>query len=224
MNVYIFGGVGTKYKHVSHLIKLYKSMNLNPYFFEAPGLLSSGLFRPKEIDKFSNIYAKLFKDKNKPFIIHSISGSNWLTYDINKKIKANGIIFEAGPISPTIDTLHKYFIFVYNVNIPYFFLEIFMNILNIPKEDKYWYNRGKNIKPIKNTLTLIGNQDILIDKNKIYNSFINMNMNKDITKSININQNNNKLYIFKDTQHSNIYKKNTNNYIKFIKEWFNNII
>lgn len=217
-NVIILGGIGTKKTHIKNLIKLYKNLNLNPIFYQANGILGNHLYKP---DKFKIKTLKIIEDldyKKKPYIIHSFSGSNWLAYDINSHLPAETIILESAPIKPCYYSFNNFLNLNYNIKIPLSILQGFMNILKIPTNSNDNFNQWYNLnKPKNNTLILIGENDKLLNQNYIKKEYIDIN---EINNNINTtNKLDNKLVIFNNCGHCNIYKHNNDLYNKTITEW-----
>ena len=219
MNAIILGGIGTKSKHVQNLIKLYNDINLTPFFYEAEGIIGNNLYRPNKFKKNRIKIVNEIKEQNKPFIIHSFSGSNWLAYDINKQISSRSIILESSPINPSYNSFNNFINVNYNIQVPKNILKIIMNILEIPtiekNEFRNWY---QNNKPKNNTLILIGENDKLLSKDYINGTYINNSDNKLYKKNVK-NELDNKLIIFKNCGHCNIYKHNQEEYDYTIKNW-----
>ena len=99
-----------------------------------------------------------------------------------------------------------------------------MNILKIPTNSNDNFNQWYSLnKPKNNTLILIGENDKLLNQNYIKDEYINYNKNKINTeKNDNIDTKNkldNKLVIFNNCGHCNIYKHNNELYNKTITEW-----
>ncbi len=195
MKAIILGGIGTKAKHVLKTVNIYKNKGITPTFYQASGLFGNSLYREKIYTKKSNDIINHIKSDNTPYILHCISGSNWLGYEINSKIQAKSIILESSPIEPSTHCFQNFIKVNYNINISKSVVEFLMNSLEIPtrKDDKFnkWYN---NNKPSQNTLILAGAMDKLIDINYIKKEYLSSNSN-------------NKLVIFKNSGHCNISKR-----------------
>lgn len=235
MNVIILGGIGTKKNHIQNLIKLYKKINLNPMFYEAGGFMGNNLYRPKKFKNNTLNIVKEIKNQDKPFIIHSFSGSNWLAYDINKQITSKSIILESSPIIPSYDSFNNFINVNYNFQVHKNILKIIMNTIEIPtienNEFKNWYQINK---PKNNTLILIGENDKLLCQKYIKENYIeSFDINKLDNKLDNQedeklnnqldNKLDNKLVIFENCGHCNIYKHNKEQYNNTITKWIKEI-
>lgn len=222
MNAIILGGIGTKNKHIQNLIKLYKDINVNPFFYEAEGIIGNNLYRPNKFKSKQIKIVNQIKEQNMPFIIHSFSGSNWLAYDINKEITSKSIILESSPIIPSYNSFNNFINVNYNIQLPKNILKIIMNILEIPTIEKNEFRNWYQInKPKNNTLILIGENDNLLSKNYIEDNYINYSDNHSDNNSD--NKIDNKLVIFKNCGHCNIYKHNKEQYNNTITNWIKEI-
>lgn len=222
MNAIILGGIGTKNKHIQNLIKLYKDINVNPFFYEAEGIIGNNLYRPNKFKSKQIKIVNQIKEQNRPFIIHSFSGSNWLAYDINKQISSKSIILESSPIIPSYNSFNNFINVNYNIQLPKNILKIIMNILEIPTIEKNEFRNWYQInKPKNNTLILIGENDNLLSQNYIKDNYINYSDNHSDNNSD--NKIDNKLVIFKNCGHCNIYKHNKEQYNNTITNWIKEI-
>ena len=222
MTAIILGGIGTRNNHIKNLIKLYQDINLNPIFYEAEGIIGNNLYRPNKFKSKQIKIVNQIKEQNRPFIIHSFSGSNWLAYDINKQISSKSIILESSPIIPSYNSFNNFINVNYNIQLPKNILKIIMNILEIPTIEKNEFRNWYQInKPKNNTLILIGENDNLLSQNYIKDNYINYSDNHSDNNSD--NKIDNKLVIFKNCGHCNIYKHNKEQYNNTITNWIKEI-
>jgi len=194
MKAIILGGVGTNTKHVLRTTNIYKNIGIKPIFYKADGIFGNNLYRPKKYRKKSIDIIRDIEVEKSPYILHCLSGSNWLGYTINSKIPASSIILESSPLEPSIASFQNFIRVNYNMDISRSLVEIGMKTLQIPNIDtdsyfQKWYSENK---PSHNTLILVGCKDKLIKLDYIKKEYIS--------------NSNNKLILFKKSGHCNISK------------------
>ena len=82
MQVYILGGLGTKFKHVLKIANIYKTHNIKPTFIENKHL---NYCRRHIYEKNAFNLAEQILETKQPYLIHSISEYKL----IRKKVKEN---------------------------------------------------------------------------------------------------------------------------------------
>jgi hypothetical protein len=194
MKAIILGGIGTNAKHLLRTTNIYKNKGIKPIFYEADGIFGNNLYRPKKYrEKTIDIIRDIEVEKS-PYILHCLSGSNWLGYTINSKIPASSIILESSPLEPSIASFQNLIRVNYNMDISRSLVKFGMKTLQIPTDSDSdyhkWYSENK---PSHNTLILIGCKDKLIKIDYIKKEYITSNSN-------------NKMILFKKSGHCNISK------------------
>ena len=206
MNVVILGGIGTTVRNVKSTISVYKKLGMTVSFHEAIGVCGNHLYRPSKIaDRSVKIMNDIEKYDN--YILHCISGSNWLGYKIHSKLPAKAIVLESSPIIPSENSFQNFARVNLGIHIPARILRVGMKVMGVPTDDNIdfhtWYKKNK---PSKNVLILTGEDDKLLDHEYIEQEYIS-------------EKSNNKLITFQNSGHCNIAKHNHTLYQSTLENW-----
>lgn len=175
-------------------------------FYEANGVYGNHLYRPSKIvDRSVKIMNGI--EKNDNYILHCISGSNWLGYRIHSKLPAKAIVLESSPITPSEKSFQNFARVNFGIHIPTRILGVGMRVMGIPTDDNIdfhtWYKKNK---PSKNVLILTGEDDKLLDHKYIEQEYIS-------------EKSNNKLVTFQNSGHCNLAKYNHTLYQSTLENW-----
>lgn len=207
MNVYILGGLGTKYFHIAKTISLYNKLGIKSHFYPARGFFANHLFSPRKYKEMSDNIIEDIKKNNTPFILHSMSASCWSSLYINSKVASNKMIFDSGPFEINTGLFRKNINNIFNTNISLKNIEYFMKLLEIPVDiNDPWFEEYVSQIPKNDALFLISKNDMMINKDYIENVFLHENSN-------------NKMIIFNKSGHCNLIKKEPEKYEKTIRDF-----
>jgi hypothetical protein len=211
--VNIFGGIGTKINYFKYAIEVYKQHDFEIQMYESKNMSS---LIPKQykknVDKSYNYLVKENIDKMSkiPKIIHTNSGGLWSGLELNAKLKHNGFIIEAGPLS--CYNLEKFSIIIKNkFMVPIFLTNYLMRLREIPliQYNPEWFEKyERQILKLPTTTILNGDKDDYLDREYI-KKFVSQLQEKQIEVN-NVN--------FKAGTHHRIAKTDIELYQKTIDE------